>query len=103
VIYGVDIQGECWMAVAREAARFLVWQQLHDGLNTPETSFGINSPDWKAFLSGNLLQDTEKRTTLPFFIGEQLFNRFVEDYDTPTVQSQGRIAIAAYLAQAATC
>ncbi len=100
VIYGVDIQGECWMAVAREAARFLVWQQLHDGLNTPETSFGINSPDWKAFLSGNLLQDAEKRTTLPFFIGEQLFNRFVEDYDTPTVQSQGRIAIAAYLAQA---
>ncbi|MEX0310693.1 MAG: hypothetical protein AB3N17_10675, partial [Tateyamaria sp.] len=35
-ICGVDIQGECWLAVAREAALFLVWLQMHDSGRPPE-------------------------------------------------------------------
>ncbi len=99
VICGVDIQGECWTALAREVARFLVWQQLHDPLNTEDTRYGINRRDWRAFLTCGVVEEHEKWTTLPFFVAEQFFNRFVQDYHRSIVRDQGRIAIRNFLAE----
>ncbi len=96
-IYGVDIQGECWIAIAREAARFLVWLQIHDQ-NLPITrQHGIAAHYWAAFVQSNLLSISEQSTTLPFFVGEQLYGRFVENYAHPDIRRNARPAVMAYL------
>ncbi|MHA1128602.1 MAG: hypothetical protein ACTSRN_06595, partial [Alphaproteobacteria bacterium] len=77
-IYGVDIQGECWHPVAKEAARFLVWQRAHSLNRITNTCHGIASSDWGAFLQSGVVSDDEIRTTLPFFIGVQIFTRFLD-------------------------
>ena len=96
-IYGVDIQGECWLAIAKEAARFLVWLQIHDSSRGGERRYGISLEYIDAFLQSNVLSTGEQTTTLPFFIGEQLFGRFVEGYDRPDVRDNTRSAIEMYL------
>lgn len=97
VITGVDIQGEVWLAIAREAARFLVWLQIHDPDRPADRRFGIAAADWQAFARSGVLPAEELTTTLPFFVGEQLYARFVESYDRSDVAPNTRAAIIAYL------
>jgi hypothetical protein len=96
-IYGVDIQGECWLAIAKDAARFLVWLQIHDSSREDKRRYGISVEYIDAFLQSNVLSIEEQTTTLPFFIGEQLFGRFAEGYDRPDVRDNTRSAIEMYL------
>ncbi len=97
VIYGVDIQGECWLPIAKEAARFLVWLQIHDTKRPLERHAGIARADWDAFLECGVLSDAETKTTLPFFTGEQLYGRYVESYDRKDIRQNTRSAIESYL------
>ncbi|MEL6782786.1 MAG: hypothetical protein AAFO51_10435, partial [Pseudomonadota bacterium] len=99
VICGVDIQGEYWGALAREAARFLVWQQIHDADRPTNRTHGLLADDVRAFLSSGVLPAPEHETTVPFFVGEQLYGRFVEDYRRTDIRENARAAITAYLAQ----
>ncbi len=96
-IYGVDIQGECWLAVAKEAARFLVWLQIHDSSRAGDRRHGIHLGYIDAFLESDVLNAGEQTTTLPFFVGEQLYGRFVEGYDREDIRDNTRSAIEMYL------
>lgn len=97
VITGVDIQGECWLALSKEAARFLVWEQIHNNARPDQRQYGIDAEDWGAFLSSGLIVPAEQSTTLPFFIGEQLFGRLAETSAPPEVMANTRAAIHAYV------
>ena len=79
-IVGVDIQGEHWTPIARETACFLVWQQIHDRRLRGGLTFGLRSRDLAAFLSSGVLPAVEHKSTLPFFIGEQLYLRALIHY-----------------------
>lgn len=97
VIYGVDIQGKSWFPIAKEAARFLVWMQIHD-LDLPEQrQSGVAQIDWDAFLGSGVLSEAEQRTTLPFFVGEQLYERYVENYHRKAIRQNSRAVIESYL------
>lgn len=98
-IYGVDIQGQCWLAVARDIARFLVWQQIHDSSRPLVRQYGICADDLQSFLSSNILGLEEQQTTLPFFIGTQLYSRFVHEYDRDDMRDNTRSAIVSYLGE----
>ncbi|MFD2738030.1 phosphotransferase [Sulfitobacter aestuarii] len=100
VLYGFDTQGECWMFVAREVARFLVWQQIHDNTIGAARKFGIYQADWKAMLSSGVLSEEEQSTTLPFFVGEQLYVRFVNDYHRERIRANCQSGIKSFLAEA---
>ncbi len=97
VIYGVDIQGESWLPVAKEAARFLVWLQIHDVDRPLPRKSGIAQIDWDAFLESGVLSDAEQKTTLPFFVGEQLYERYAENYHRTAIRQNARVAIESYL------
>lgn len=97
IIYGVDIQGECWLAVAKEAARFLVWLQIHNPERPARRRAGIDEDDWNAFLQSKLLDAKECHTTLPFFVGEQFYERFVENYSRTEIRTNARAGIEAYV------
>lgn len=97
VIYGVDIQGESWLPIAKEAARFLVWLQIHDVERPQKRHAGISLVDWEAFLDSGVLPESEVKTTLPFFVGEQLYGRYVESYDRKEIRQNTRAAIESYL------
>lgn len=99
-LWGIDIQGESWLAISRDAARFLVWTALHAPRPGP-TRFGLPAGDVEAFLASGLLPDGEERTTLPFFIGEQLHSRLCESGLDPAARQAARKVIAAYLADTA--
>ncbi len=94
---GVDIQGESWLAVARDAARFLVWCALHDDKPALPLRYGLPEADIVAFLNSGVLAPHEVDTTLAFFIGEQLHARLCES--TLPRRSRAAEAIEAYLAE----
>ncbi|KIC51842.1 hypothetical protein [Tateyamaria sp. ANG-S1] len=98
-IYGVDIQGECWLAIAREAALFLVWLQMHDPTRPAERRHGIRSEDLSAFLSSNVLPDNEHNTTLPFFVGYHLYRLFTANHHRPDIRANLLAAMESYLSQ----
>ena len=97
-IYGVDIQGECWLAVAREAALFLVWLQMHDPSRPDVRVHGIRATDVRAFLSSDPLPEAEHETTLPFFIGYHLYRLLTANHHRANIRSNLVAAIHSYLA-----
>lgn len=97
VLYGVDIQGECWHPIAKEAANFLVWQQIHSLQPAPKTRHGIALHDWEAFLESGAVSNNEQFTTLPFFIGVHLFKRFLEIQSEKVRKNNIRVAIRNYI------
>lgn len=97
IIYGVDIQGECRIPLARDCARFLVWLQIHDKARPDDRTHGIATPTWTGFLKSDVLSVQEQDTTLPFFVGEQLYYRFVNDYRRARIRSNAAAAIESYL------
>lgn len=97
VICGVDIQGECWLAIAKEAARFLVWIRIHEADKPREQICGIARTDWQAFLASGVLDAQEQKTTLPFFIGTNLYSRFVAEYRRADIRTNTRQAIQDFL------
>lgn len=99
VLYGVDIQGQSSMIVAREVSRFLVWQQIHDDARGGQRKFGINQSDWLSILSSDVLSEHEQATTLPFFVGEQLYLRFVSNYHRSQIRTNSQYVIEAFLAE----
>lgn len=96
-IYGLDIQGECWFSVAKDVARFLVWQQIHDPGNSGETTYGIDRVDLNAFLSCGVLSNEELDTTLPFFIGTQLYTRLTDEYGRRDIEQNIKLTIERYI------
>ncbi|SLN49366.1 hypothetical protein PSA7680_02540 [Pseudoruegeria aquimaris] len=96
-LYGLDIQGESWMALTQEIARFLVYLQITHPHPSGRLRLGISEPDLKAFLKCGLLDPREEATTLPFFIASQLLGRFVQEYKREDTRANTRAAIEAFL------
>ncbi len=96
---GIDVQGECRQPIARDAARFLVWQQIHDQTALPAQNFGVNAADWQAFLSSGVLPKNEWDTTLPFFVGDRLYDYLVLDHAKDPAADRIRTAIRCFLSQ----
>ena len=96
-IYGVDIQGESLLAVAKDVARFLVWLQIHAPSLAGGHRYGISLEFIDPFLESGVLNVNEQETTLPFLIGEQLYGRFVEGYEHQALRDKTRAAIEMYL------
>lgn len=94
---GVNIGGAHWTSVSRAAAQYLVDLQLVAPASFGRTRFGIAQNDWRAFLSVDVVPESERRTALPFFLGEQLFRRFVSNYRCQEKSKRGRQAIRAFL------
>lgn len=100
-IIGVDVQGEAWLPLARDIARFLVWQQINDPAPGP-MCHGIAAQDFHAFLSAPLLAGEEVETILPFFIGLGLVQRLAEQPEGSASALNGVTALKAWLASTAT-
>ncbi|WP_299424959.1 hypothetical protein [uncultured Shimia sp.] len=98
VLCAINIRGAQWTSVSRVSARFLVDLQMHDPAVSDHRKLGICQGDWRAFMSHDLVPENERRTALPFFVGEQLYRSFVLNYADTNVQKRGRDAIRAYLA-----
>lgn len=96
-LYGVDVQGERWMAIARDVARFLAWLPVYLPTEGEATLHGIAQVDRDALLACGILDADQQATTLPFFIGEQLYFRFVTAYGNLTHRQHARRAIVHYL------
>ncbi len=75
-IWGIDITGARALPLAKELARFLVWARLY-GPTPPATRLGLDAAEIDAMLRPGLLAAGETETTLPFFIGYELFMRFL--------------------------
>lgn len=73
-IVGVDVQGESWLPLAKDVARFLVWQQMTDP-GPPPLHHGISAADLGAMVPQVGLAPEETDRLLPFFIGLQLIHR----------------------------
>lgn len=80
-VTGVDIQGECWQALARDASHFLVWQALHDPRDTGVRVFGIDGADFDAYFAGLPMLRGEHTTTVPFFIGWKIMHHLLDKAD----------------------
>lgn len=95
-IIGVDVQGEAWLPLARDIARFLVWQQITDPAPAPACQ-GISQADFRAFLSAPLLTGEEAESVLPFFIGLDLVHRLAEQPEGSAFARNGITALEAWL------
>ncbi|MFY0662694.1 MAG: hypothetical protein JXR15_19550 [Shimia sp.] len=95
---GINIRGAQWTSISRVSARFLVDLQMHDPAISDLRKLGICQDDWRAFMSSDLVPENERRTALPFFVGEQLFRSFVLNYVNTEVRKRARDAIRAFLA-----
>lgn len=98
-IYGLDIQGECWLAMSKDVAKFLVWQGIHHLCNSGKTTYGIDRADFDALLSSGVLLNEEMETTLPFFIGAQLYTRFIDEYGRPEIEKNTKLTIERFILQ----
>ena len=96
---GIDIQGECWFAISREVARFLVEASLDDAVTIDPANcrLGLPVPDVEAMLASGVLPEVEARTSLPVFVGERLFQRCRDFEDDPRLQRRALQLIGAYL------
>jgi len=97
VLCAVNLRSVHWMSVSRCAAEFLVDLQVRLPLEADRHRFGIAQDDWRAFLSIDLVPENERRTALPFFVGEQLFRRFVSDYWKMDLRQNARRSIQSFL------
>ncbi len=98
-IYGVDIQGESWMAIAKDAARFLVWQDIHDTTLATHGRLGLREGDVDAFLASGIVPTAERETIFPFFVGVELYIRLVQSGSMPNLVPRIRRLVQAYLEQ----
>jgi thiamine kinase-like enzyme len=96
-MYGVDIHGRTWMALARDVAKFLAYLQMKNGRTPNAGYYGINQSDWDAFLSNGPLGQEEHHTILPFMIGERFYRFYTEFYDNTSSRAALRTSIEAYL------
>lgn len=96
-LWGVDVQGESWLPVAKEAALFLVWLELRRRDTEGPRINGIRAEDWKAFLRSAVLSRQEAETVLPFLVGEGLHHQFTRAYEHEAQRDRLRVAITAWL------
>jgi hypothetical protein len=96
-LWGVDIQGECKMALARDLARFAVWQQIHDARQDDDRLHGVNRADLTALTDGAALAEEDRAVILPFFVGEQLVARLAEVRADPTLADRAALALRRWL------
>jgi hypothetical protein len=97
-LYGVDIQGPARQPLARMAARFLVWLQLHSENSGARRVCGLDHCDLDAFLGGDLLDNDERHHLLPVFVGDQLLARFCNEYQGHKRRARAVAAIESYIA-----
>jgi len=89
-IYGVDLQGEAWLPIVTDVARFLVWSQTKTPptrKNAEDHLYGIAKSDLESFFSSGVVPTEEAHTLFPFFVGHQLLGRlndFQKDADALT-------------------
>lgn len=92
----VDIQGQAVLAVARDAARFLVWQAMRDPAGQSLNDLGLPTDDCAAFLASGVLPAEDRTTAFPFFVGEQLHGRFHDSVDRPEMLDTLRKSIVRF-------
>lgn len=89
-LWGVDIEGERRLPLAKEAARFLVWARMGDGLPAI-------AEDTHAFAPESLLEPGEDETTLPFFTGFEIIMRIIDVAERPQHLPPLRALLAEWL------
>lgn len=97
IVTGVDIQGECWLALAKDAALFVVWQSQYDPRSSGSRIYGIDGADYDAFFTAMPLLADEHLTTVPFFIGLQAMHRFLDSMAQGKVHIKAARLLAAYV------
>lgn len=97
-IVGVDVQGEAWLPLARDMARFLVWQEMTDPAPGPRT-WGIANCDLHPFLEAPLIPRPEAETVLPFFIGLQFVQLLWDLQSRPKAVAAREAALAKWCTQ----
>ena len=97
-LIGLDIQGEAWLSVARDAATFLVWVAEYCAPVPGGTRFGLPVADFEAFLEGGAVPAAEADTVLPFFTGIQFYNAMIDAQGKPDRLGRLRAAVADYVA-----
>jgi hypothetical protein len=97
-LIGLDIQGEAWLSVARDAATFLVWVAGNCAPVPGGTRFGLPVADLEAFLEGGAVPEAEADTVLPFFTGIQLYNAMIDAQGKPDRLGRLRAAVADFAA-----
>lgn len=97
VIYGVDIQGESWLPLAKDIAGFLVWEGVRRPSYGDDLRFGLAQQDLRGFLSGVPLPDDEAATILPFMIGLQFYRRVIERSKSQKGMEHVGVAVKNYI------
>lgn len=98
-VWGIDIQGECRQAVARDCARFLVCQAIDEPDRGQARRHGLPADDMAAFLSEAPLPEAERSTTLPFLTAEALHARLHDEGMTGDQRARAHVAARAWLAE----
>ena len=78
IICGIDIQTNNVLPYAKVAARFLTLLHISRPNRDPAQKYGISERDHDSFFASEVLPHSEYDTSLPFFIGEQIFLRLLE-------------------------
>jgi hypothetical protein len=99
VLTGVDVQGECWLPLAKDMALFLVWQVLRRDRETGARHHGVWADDWSALAGAHLLETPESETVLRFLIGCELHFQFLRAYPHETQRDRLAEAIRAWLSE----
>lgn len=99
VITGVDIQRAFRQPVAKSVARFLVWLQIFGYDSAENSNYGICDKDLVDFLGSGVLQKIELNSSLPMFIGAELYTRFRYFYDRKPTRLRAQRAIKNFLSK----
>lgn len=72
VVTAYDIEGLRRLPVAEDVARFLVFQQMRQGVSSDDLTCGVTARDWAAFLDSGILDGDERHDLLPLFVAQQM-------------------------------
>ncbi len=97
VLCATNIRSAHWVSLSGSVAQYLVDLQLVAPMGSDRTRFGIAQDDWRALQTIDLIPESEKRTALPFFVGEHVLRRFALDYHDTDLKGRSRQAIRSFL------
>lgn len=90
-IWGVDIQNDTWIALAKDLARFLVYLEITLPQGETDGPCGLSDADAQALLgTPGLIRAGEIETMLPFFTAVEMSGRLMSESAWPGVMMNAR-------------
>ena len=90
-IWGVDIQNNHWLALAKDLARFLVYLEITQPHGTYDGPCGLSGEDCEALLgTGGLIREREAEAMMPYFVATELSGRLMTEIAHPDVMENAR-------------